>query len=146
MTLLVIICFRLIFNILEFTDIRMDLVSPASHRFSDYRWICIFWMFWKFLRIFLMEQELIREEVCVMYVYMYITVCVCIWWSPEQIFHGSIFWDITSCSPLKANRRFGRTCRLHLHGESRWQVPLWGGYSSLRSMIQEALDLPSASR
>jgi hypothetical protein len=24
-----------------------------------------------------------------------------------------IFWDITRCSLLKANRRFGRTCRLH---------------------------------
>jgi hypothetical protein len=26
------------------------------------------------------------------------------------------FWDITPCSPLKFNRRFGRTCRLHLQG------------------------------
>jgi hypothetical protein len=24
------------------------------------------------------------------------------------------FWDITFCSPLKVNRRFGGTCRLHL--------------------------------
>jgi hypothetical protein len=28
----------------------------------------------------------------------------------------SVFWDITPCSPLKVNRRFGGTCRLHLHG------------------------------
>jgi hypothetical protein len=44
----------------------------------------------------------------------------------------SIFWNITSCSPSKANRRLGRTCRLHLQGgrirrsrtqrESRWQA------------------------
>jgi hypothetical protein len=27
-----------------------------------------------------------------------------------------IFWDITPCSPLKVNRRFGGTCRLHLQG------------------------------
>jgi hypothetical protein len=27
-----------------------------------------------------------------------------------------IFWDITLCSPLKVNRRFGGTCHLHLQG------------------------------
>jgi hypothetical protein len=27
-----------------------------------------------------------------------------------------IFWDITSCNPLKVYRRFGATCRLHLKG------------------------------
>jgi hypothetical protein len=27
-----------------------------------------------------------------------------------------VFWDITPCIPLKVNQRFGRTCRLHLHG------------------------------
>jgi hypothetical protein len=30
-----------------------------------------------------------------------------------------IFWDIKPCSPLKLNRRFGGTCRLHLQG---WRV------------------------
>jgi hypothetical protein len=45
---------------------------------------------------------------------------------------SSIFWDITPCSPLKVNRRFGGTCRLHLQGrriskernrrESSWQA------------------------
>jgi hypothetical protein len=29
---------------------------------------------------------------------------------------SSVFWDITPCSPLKINRRFGRTCHLHLQG------------------------------
>jgi hypothetical protein len=29
---------------------------------------------------------------------------------------NSMFWDITPCSPLKVNRRFVLTCRLHLHG------------------------------
>jgi hypothetical protein len=28
---------------------------------------------------------------------------------------GSAFGEITPCSPLKANRRFGGTCRIHLH-------------------------------
>jgi hypothetical protein len=29
---------------------------------------------------------------------------------------SSIFWDITSCSPLKFSRCLGRTCRLYLQG------------------------------
>jgi hypothetical protein len=29
---------------------------------------------------------------------------------------SSIFWDITPCTPLKVNRRFGGTYRLHLQG------------------------------
>jgi hypothetical protein len=29
---------------------------------------------------------------------------------------STIFWDITPCSPLKVNRRFGGTYRLHLQG------------------------------
>jgi hypothetical protein len=46
----------------------------------------------------------------------------------------SIFWDIMRRSPLKVNRRFGGTCRLHFQGrrisrarnqcESRWQAEL----------------------
>jgi hypothetical protein len=28
----------------------------------------------------------------------------------------SVFWDITACSLLKVNCRFGGTCHLHLHG------------------------------
>jgi hypothetical protein len=27
------------------------------------------------------------------------------------VIKSSIFWDITPCSPLKVNRRFGETCR-----------------------------------
>jgi hypothetical protein len=30
------------------------------------------------------------------------------------VMKSSIFWDIMPCNPLKANRRFGGTCRLHL--------------------------------
>jgi hypothetical protein len=38
-----------------------------------------------------------------------------------------IIWDITPCSPLSVNRRFGRTYRLHLQGRrnkraSRWEA------------------------
>jgi hypothetical protein len=29
---------------------------------------------------------------------------------------STVFWDITLCSPLKVNRRFGGTYRLHLQG------------------------------
>jgi hypothetical protein len=45
-----------------------------------------------------------------------------------------VFWDITQCSPLKVNRRFGGIYRLHLQGrrmsrarnrrKSRWQAEL----------------------
>jgi hypothetical protein len=35
---------------------------------------------------------------------------------PAVVMKNSIFWDITPYSPLKGNRRFGGTCRLHLHG------------------------------
>jgi hypothetical protein len=43
----------------------------------------------------------------------------------------TVFWDITPCSPLKVDRRFGGSYRLHLQGpiirarylrESRWQT------------------------
>jgi hypothetical protein len=30
--------------------------------------------------------------------------------------NNSAFWDIPRCSLLKVNRRFGESCRLHLHG------------------------------
>jgi hypothetical protein len=28
------------------------------------------------------------------------------------VVRGSVFWDMTPCTPLKVNRRFGGTCRL----------------------------------
>jgi hypothetical protein len=31
-----------------------------------------------------------------------------------EVMKSSLFWDITPCSPLKVNRRFGATCGLHL--------------------------------
>jgi hypothetical protein len=34
---------------------------------------------------------------------------------PDSV-NSSVFWDITPCSPLKVNVRFGGTCRLLLHG------------------------------
>jgi hypothetical protein len=30
------------------------------------------------------------------------------------VMKSSVFWDITRCSPLKVNVRFGGTCHLHL--------------------------------
>jgi hypothetical protein len=34
--------------------------------------------------------------------------------STEVIMKSSVFWNITSCSPLKFKGRVGETCRLHL--------------------------------
>jgi hypothetical protein len=51
------------------------------------------------------------------------------------VMKSNIFWDITPCSLLKVNRRFGGTHHLHLQGqkmnrakyqrESRWQAELF---------------------
>jgi hypothetical protein len=44
------------------------------------------------------------------------------------VMKSTIFWDITSCSPLKVNRRFGRTYRLHLMrriSRARYQRESW---------------------
>jgi hypothetical protein len=35
---------------------------------------------------------------------------------PAVVVKNSIFWDITSSTSLKANRRFGGKCRLHYQG------------------------------
>jgi hypothetical protein len=46
----------------------------------------------------------------------------------------SIFCDITLCIPVKFNRGFGGTCRLHLHGRSinhEYVAPLSPGYRAL---------------
>jgi hypothetical protein len=32
------------------------------------------------------------------------------------VMKSSVFWDITPCSPLKVNRCFGGTYRIHLQG------------------------------
>jgi hypothetical protein len=32
------------------------------------------------------------------------------------VIKNTVIWDITPCSLLKVNRRFGRTYRLHLQG------------------------------
>jgi hypothetical protein len=52
------------------------------------------------------------------------------------VMKSTVFWDITPCSPLNVNRRFGGTYRLHFHGrriirarnqcESKWQAPSVG--------------------
>jgi hypothetical protein len=62
------------------------------------------------------------------------------------VMKSTIFWDITPCSPLEVNRRFGGTYRFHLQGrrisgarnqpESRWQAELvpCSAYSSTLKM------------
>jgi hypothetical protein len=38
------------------------------------------------------------------------------------VIKSTIFWGITPCSPLKVNRRFGGTYRLHLQSRrTRWK-------------------------
>jgi hypothetical protein len=51
-----------------------------------------------------------------------------------EVMKSSVFCDITPCSPLKVNQRFGGTCRLHLQGRricqarnqrgSRWKAQM----------------------
>jgi hypothetical protein len=41
------------------------------------------------------------------------------------VMKGTIFWDITPCSPLKVNRRFGGTYLLHLHGSVFHLLTRW---------------------
>jgi hypothetical protein len=44
-----------------------------------------------------------------------------------MVMKSTIFWDITSCSPLSVNRRFGGTYRLHLRGRKNklCKKPTW---------------------
>jgi hypothetical protein len=38
---------------------------------------------------------------------------------PAVDIKSTIFWDITQCSPLSVNRRFGETYRLHFQGRKK---------------------------
>jgi hypothetical protein len=67
------------------------------------------------------------------------------------VMKSSIFWDTTPCSPLKANWRFGATCRLHLQGRkiSRAKRPAWNRSADFqqttRRYIPEDITLPFMS-
>jgi hypothetical protein len=62
-----------------------------------------------------------------------------------------IFWDVTPCSLLRLNQRFGGTYRLHLQGrrislarnqrESRWQAELCLTLNGLRGVISQKIVL-----
>jgi hypothetical protein len=64
-------------------------------------------------------------------------------------------WDITSCSPLKVNRRFGGTYRLHLQSrrisrardqrESRWQAQEQSASRNFGLCLPPAFTLVSCS-
>jgi hypothetical protein len=43
------------------------------------------------------------------------------------VMKSTIFWDVTPCSPLSVNRRFGGTYRLHLLGRKIKlpKTPVW---------------------
>jgi hypothetical protein len=66
---------------------------------------------------------------------LWILLCIKTSLNMTVVVKSTVFWDITSCIPLKVNRRFGGTCHLHLHSwrisrernqcESRWQAELW---------------------
>jgi hypothetical protein len=57
-----------------------------------------------------------------------------LFWKHEPKVKRTIFWAVAPCSPLKVNRRFGRTYSLHLQGrwisrarnqrESKWQAEI----------------------
>jgi hypothetical protein len=49
---------------------------------------------------------------------------------------STIFWDITQCSPLSVNRRFGGTNRLHLQGRKNKlsKKPAWKQVASILKM------------
>jgi hypothetical protein len=64
------------------------------------------------------------------------------------VMKSTIFWDITPCSLLKVNRRFGGTYRLYIQGrrisrarnqrESRWQAEaLMGCFDTMLSRIMK---------
>jgi hypothetical protein len=53
-------------------------------------------------------------------IYMYTDIVRYPWKSEPLtavVMKSYVLWDITSCSPSKANWRFGGTCRLHLQGQ-----------------------------
>jgi hypothetical protein len=61
---------------------------------------------------------------------------------------STIFWDITPCSLLKVNRRFGGTYRIHLkgrisrgryHRESGWQAKTLVSCSAYSALKVEAI-------
>jgi hypothetical protein len=52
----------------------------------------------------------------IMTMMMMITV-ICVEINTVGYLKFSVFWDITPCIPLKANRRFGGTCCLHLQNQ-----------------------------
>jgi hypothetical protein len=81
-----------------------------------------------------------------------------VWWviAGRTLTAGSIlrtitvFWDITPCSSLKVNRRFGGTNRLRVQGrriirarnqrKSRWQAEQDGGDVFLRNVSRLSTD------
>jgi hypothetical protein len=70
-----------------------------------------------------------------------------------MVMNSSIFWDITSCIPLKVNRRFEGICRLYLQGrrisqarnqgEVRWKAEPVNFQRTTRRYIPEDRTLPS---
>jgi hypothetical protein len=70
---------------------------------------------------------------------MYIKSCV----------KSCIFWEITPCSPLKVNRRFGGICRRHLQGRSMSQARNRHGtgacrliFNGLHGVISRSIHIP----
>jgi hypothetical protein len=109
----------------------MSIVVDGTHSFTSINYVinsylsCNFdWNLFNYARIRVLLEKLTVAQVIKKFTTFYGT----------QIFitvGSTIFWDITFCSPLKVNRRFGGTYLLHLQGlicgarhqrESRWHA------------------------
>jgi hypothetical protein len=53
---------------------------------------------------------------------------------------STIFWDITTCSPLSVNRRFGGTYRLHLYGRKLSKKPAWKQLARMFEELQVSIN------
>jgi hypothetical protein len=69
----------------------------------------------------------------------------------EVVMKSIIFWDVTPCSALRCNRRFGGTYRLHLQVRRknfqqyqrviRWQADLVQHRYQCRAFVNTAMNL-----
>jgi hypothetical protein len=62
-----------------------------------------------------------------------------------MVMKSCIFWDITSCNPLKVSQRFGATCRFHFQGRriSRCEA---GSKQSLAYSLTQKMQVTYSSK
>jgi hypothetical protein len=66
---------------------------------------------------YILTQDFTYNKNIVIYIYLVRSEIL-----TETVMKSSIFWDITPCSPLNVNRRFGGTCRFRLLGRRESQA------------------------